>query len=76
MVSNAAVYDFEPAAKKMRIKTLHPGVSKELCRMASGFDFLEPGGDIPVTEMPSPEVLELLRNEVDPGGVFTKIPGM
>ena len=44
--------------------------------MASAFEFIVPEGDIPQTEMPSPDVLELLRNEVDPGGVFTKIPGM
>ncbi len=75
VVSNAAVFDFEPESKKMRIKSLHPGVSKDLCLLASGFEFLVPEGEIPVTEMPSPEVLEILRKDVDPRGVFTKLPG-
>ena len=58
----------------MRIKTLHPGVSPELAQLASGFELLKPEGKIPVTEKPSREVLEILRNEVDPNGLFISMP--
>jgi len=74
VVTNAGVYDFEPAGKRMRVKSLHAGVSFELAQLATGFELLKPEGDIPVTEAPSVEVLEILRNEVDPRGVFISFP--
>ncbi len=76
VVTSAGVYDFEPESKRMRIKTLHPGVSPELAQLASGFELLRPDGEIPVTETPSDDIIEILRREVDPRGVFTSIPGM
>ncbi len=75
VVSTAGVYDFDPATKRMRIKTLHPGVSADLAQLASGFELLRPEGEIPVTEVPSPEILEILRHEVDPQGFFITMPG-
>jgi hypothetical protein len=42
----------------------------------TGFELLRPEGEIPVTPAPSPEVLAILRSQVDPNGVFTSIPGM
>ena len=44
--------------------------------MCTGFELLKPDGEIPVTPVPDPDILEILRNEVDPHGVFTKIPGL
>jgi acyl CoA:acetate/3-ketoacid CoA transferase beta subunit len=76
VVTNAGVYDFEPASKRMRVKTLHEGVSFDLAQMATGFELLKPAGDIPVTHAPEPGVIEILRTKVDPHGVFTSIPGM
>ncbi len=76
VVTPAAVFDFEPESRRMRVKSLHPGVSFELCQLATGFELLRPEGEIPVTEMPSHEILEIIRNDVDPNGVFTSIPGM
>jgi len=75
VVTSAGVYDFHPESKRMRIKSLHPGVSPELAQLASGFELLKPDGEIPVTETPSPEILEILRNEVDPRGFFISMPG-
>ncbi len=76
VVSNIAVYDFEPETKRMRVKTLNEGIPFELCQAATGFELLRPGGDIPITDKPSDEVIDILRNEVDPRGIFTTIPGM
>jgi acyl CoA:acetate/3-ketoacid CoA transferase beta subunit len=73
VITSAGVYDFEPQTKKMRIKTLHPGVSPELAQMASSFELLKPDGEIPVTSVPYKEVMDILRNEVDPRGVFTSM---
>lgn len=74
VVSTAGVYDFEPSSKRMRVKSLHPGVSFEFTQLASGFEFLRPEGEIPVTELPSQEILEVLRREVDPQGFFITMP--
>ncbi len=70
IITSAGVYDFEPESKRVRIKSLHPGVSADLAQLASGFELLRPEGEIPVTEVPGPEILEILRREVDPNGIF------
>ncbi len=74
VISPAAVFDFEPVTKRMRVKSLNPGLSFDFCQLASGFQFVRPDGDIPTTEMPPEEIIELIRNEVDPRGVFTRMP--
>ena len=74
VVTTAGVYDFEPVTKRMRIKTLHPGVTADLAQLASGFEIVKPEGAIPVTGVPSKEILEILRNEVDPQGFFISMP--
>lgn len=74
VITSAGVYDFEPETKRMRIKTLHPGVSPELAQLASGFELIRPEGEIPVTERPNKEILDILRNEVDPNGLFISLP--
>ncbi len=76
VISNAGVYDFEPGSKRMRVKSLHPGVSFDLCQLATGFELLKPEGDISVTPTPSDEIVDIIRNDVDPRGIFTTIPGM
>jgi len=60
----------------MRVQSLQPGVNFELAQLCTGFELLRPEGEIPVTPAPSPEVLAILRTQVDPNGVFTSIPGM
>ncbi len=74
VITSAGVYDFEPETRKMRIKTLHPGVAPELAQLASGFELIRPEGEIPVTETPSKEILEILRRDVDPNGLFISLP--
>ncbi len=74
VITSAGVYDFEPESKRMRIKTLHPGVSPELAQLATGFELIRPAGEIPVTPVPTKEIIEILRREVDPRGVFTSMP--
>jgi len=76
VISQFGVYDFHPESRRMRVKSLHPGINFELTQQFCGFELLKPDGDIPTTVMPSDEILEILRNEVDPRGVFTKMPGM
>ncbi|HNX24337.1 MAG TPA: CoA-transferase [Spirochaetota bacterium] len=74
VITSAGVYDFEPESKRMRITSLHPGVSPELAQLATGFELLKPAGEIPVTPVPTQEIIDILRKEVDPRGVFTSMP--
>ncbi len=74
VITQCAVYDFEPTTKRMRIKSLHPGMTVEIAQACTGFELLLPAGEIPVTPMPGPEIIRVLREEVDPRGVFTSLP--
>jgi hypothetical protein len=47
----------------------------EIAQACTGFELLVPDGEVPVIAAPSDEVLETLRNVVDPRRVFTKMPG-
>ncbi|HZK42859.1 MAG TPA: CoA-transferase [Syntrophomonadaceae bacterium] len=74
VVTQVGVYDFEPVSKKLRIKTLNPGMTVEIAQACTGFELLVPD-EIEYLEEPPKDVLEILRTVVDPRGVFTKMPG-
>ena len=65
-VTDLCVLDFHPESKSMRICSLHPGVSLDQVREATGFDLLVPEGEIKVTDEPLAEELRILREVVDP----------
>lgn len=67
-ITNLCVFDFEPQTKRMRLASLHPGVSADDVQAATGFEVLLPGGEVPATARPSAEELHLLRTKVDPTG--------
>lgn len=69
VITNLAVLDFEPVSKRMRLKSVHPGVTIEQVREATGFELLLPEGDVPSTTPPSTEQLRLIREEIDPDGM-------
>jgi len=73
VISNLAVMDFHPESKKMRLKSLHPGVTLENVQEATGFDLLIPEDAIPETRRPIPATrkpskaqVELIRDVIDP----------
>jgi glutaconate CoA-transferase subunit B len=66
VISNLAVMDFHPESKKMRLKSLHPGVTAEEVQEATGFDLLIPEGAVPATRVPSKAQLKLIREVIDP----------
>ena len=74
VVTQWGVYDFELESKRMRVKSLHPGIPFDIAQQTTGFELLKPEGEIPLTDMITPEVLHILRTEVDPRGVFTTLP--
>ena len=67
VVSNLGVFDFATPDRSMRIASVHPGVTVDDVRQATGFDLVVPDV-VPDTRAPTPEELDLLRNVLDPKG--------
>jgi glutaconate CoA-transferase subunit B len=69
VITNLAVLDFHPESKRMRLKSVHPGISVEEVQAATGFDLILPGNDVPTTQTPNQEQVRLIREEIDPDGM-------
>jgi glutaconate CoA-transferase, subunit B len=65
VITDLAVLGYHPETKRMRVLSLHPGITAERVQQATGFP-LEPNDAIGVTAAPMAEELRLLREEVDP----------
>lgn len=68
VVSNLGVFDFDEALGKMRVESLHPGVSIEEVKEKTGFDLLIPS-NVPETEPPARKEVDFIRNQIDPLGL-------
>lgn len=71
VVTDLATYGFDAETGEMLLHTLHPGVSVDDVRSSMGW---EPkiSDDLDETAAPTDEELRLIREELDPGGVYTK----
>ena len=74
VITDLAVLDFHPVTKRMRVFSLHPGVTYEAVKTATGFR-LEEGGAVAETSAPTTEELRVLRDEVDPAGYVLRRAG-
>jgi glutaconate CoA-transferase subunit B len=71
VVTDLGTYEFDGATGEMTLATLHPGVTLEDVRANMGWEpRVAPG--LGETPPPSPEELRLIREELDPGGAYTK----
>ncbi|MCX8061241.1 MAG: hypothetical protein N3D16_01535 [Anaerolineales bacterium] len=66
LVSDLGQFDFKDG--RMRLVTLHPGVTVEHVQRHTGFP-LEIAPDLTETKLPSYEELKLLRSKIDPLGI-------
>ncbi|HEY3879857.1 MAG TPA: CoA-transferase [Trebonia sp.] len=68
LITNLGVFRYEPDRAELVLRSLHPGVSLDQLRAATGF---EPAvaADLTVTGEPAAEVLRVLREQVDPLGI-------
>lgn len=67
VVSNLGVFDFATPDRSMRLVSVHPGVSVDEVRAATGFDLVI-DGDVPVTRLPTEDELRIIRTVLDPRG--------
>ncbi|MGW0759471.1 CoA-transferase subunit beta [Streptomyces sp. NPDC002814] len=65
VVSNLGVFDFDTPDRSMRLASLHPGVTVEEVRDATGFALTIPD-EVPPTREPTPTELRLIREVIDP----------
>ena len=71
VVTNLAVLDFAlnsegTAERVMRLRSVHPGVEVADVLAATGFPLAVPD-QVPVTRLPTPAELDLIRTRLDPG---------
>lgn len=75
VVTNLAVLDVETPERRLRIRSVHPGVTVDEVVAATGFELVVPG-EVAETRLPTPEELELLDTVVDRAGArFREVPG-
>lgn len=67
VVTNLCVFDFEPVSERMRLRSLHPGVTVDDVMAATGFAPVVPDHVATTTE-PTAEQVSLIR-EIDPEGL-------
>jgi glutaconate CoA-transferase, subunit B len=68
VITQLAVYDFDPATCRMRLFSLHPGVTVDDVRANSGFE-IEIPRSYGASPTPTAEELRLLRDVIDPSGI-------
>lgn len=74
VISNLAVFDFETPDHRMRVRSLHPGVTVDEVVAATGFELVVPD-DVPTSRLPTPDELRLLDEVIDPSGTrFREVP--
>jgi len=68
VITQLAVYGFDERTKRLKLRSLHPGVTVEEVQNNSSFEILLPEGEIPATPVPSEEELAILRS-LDPARI-------
>jgi acyl CoA:acetate/3-ketoacid CoA transferase beta subunit len=71
VVSNLGVFDFETSDKRMRLRSVHPGVSVDDIVEQTGFDLVIEG-DIPESRLPNEEEIKIMREFLDPEGFMNR----
>ncbi|HJW97935.1 MAG TPA: CoA-transferase [Candidatus Bathyarchaeia archaeon] len=72
VVTSLCQMDFDPKTKRIRLATVHPGVTVGQVVENSGFDLVIPA-EVPMTEFPTFEELDLLK-AIDPTGIYVPRP--
>jgi len=71
VITDLAVLGFDEKTKRMKLISTHPGVSVEQVMENTGFELLIPE-KVATTEEPTEKELKLLREEIDPNGIYIR----
>ena len=70
VVTDLGIYRFDESGE-MRLASVHPGASLDQVRSTIAWD-IRIADDLTDTPPPTPDELRLIREELDPGGAYTK----
>jgi acyl CoA:acetate/3-ketoacid CoA transferase beta subunit len=71
VVTNLAVLDFDTPEHRMRLRSVHPGVTVDEVVAATGFELVTPEG-VEESRLPTDEELRLIRDVIDPNDLRGK----
>jgi acyl CoA:acetate/3-ketoacid CoA transferase beta subunit len=69
VVTDLGVFDFATPDGRMRLLSLHPGVTTEAVAAATGFELAIGPGEVPLSRLPNAQELHLIRHVLDPKGL-------
>jgi glutaconate CoA-transferase subunit B len=69
VITDKAIFGFDPESKWMRLESIHPTVTLEEVLDNMSFKPIIPD-DLPVTEPPTAEQIRVIREEIDPEGKY------
>ena len=70
-ITPLGVLDFEETSKRLRLHSVHPGVTVDEVKARTGFELVVPDR-VPVTGLPTVAELDILRRRVDPQGLLRR----
>jgi glutaconate CoA-transferase, subunit B len=70
-VTPLAILDFAEDTKRLRLRSVHPGISVNQVVAATGFPLVVPDR-VPETALPTADELDILRRRVDPQGLLRR----
>jgi len=71
LITTRGIFDFEETTKRMRLIQMFPGETVESIQANTGFELLV-AGDVTTMAAPTVEEIRLIREKVDPMGIFVK----
>lgn len=71
VVTDLAILGFDDETKLMKLISTHPGVTVDQVKENTGFELVIPK-EVYETEPPAEEELRLLREEIDPNGIYIR----
>jgi glutaconate CoA-transferase subunit B len=69
VLTDKAVFDFDEGSRRMRVRSVHPGTTLEEVLANMAFAPVVPR-DVPETVPPTAEEIRLIRQEIDPQGMY------
>jgi acyl CoA:acetate/3-ketoacid CoA transferase beta subunit len=69
VITDKAIFDFDPESKRMRLVSIHPGITQEDVLSNMNFQPIVPD-HVATTELPTEEQIRLIREVIDPQGMY------
>jgi glutaconate CoA-transferase subunit B len=69
VITDKAIFGFDPESKRMRLESIHPDTSLEDVLSNMNFEPIVPD-ELPVTAPPTAQQVRLIREEIDPEGMY------